>query len=489
MDTEEEHVVPPWLEQNWERLEEVRKKLTGGAVNKGSRPKIQKIPLYMAERMEFRRYYEPQLISFGLYHLSKQQLLQGKPYKDLWTAMYLQHTNQRVRDLHFRILRHDWRPLYQYVELSRDSDTRETISVYGNPRSKDDFVAGVLVLDGCSVLELLEKSDCSVDSEQELKISIDKLVRVHQDLLVMDNQIPFQVLRLLCQDEARLQKCLENFLRVHGIETTPKLGKGKLCFGMEKENNGTQSGQQEAQEIEVIVQGDDQQDKDEDKDEPIHLLDYLRKALLMRDCNTIHKEIVIKIKRRSLHLRKYRIGTIRELKAAGIHVRKLSNNDSVFPSFKDGMLQLPELIVDGSTAHIFLNLVAYEMCPDFRNHFEISSFLVFMSSLIDQPEDVKELRLAGIIINELASDKEVADLFNKMDSILVPETPLFAHVRDQIHSHFESKRGRITMLSWMGEASNTFFRSPWTIIALLAATLGLVLTFIQTWFAIHPKAS
>ncbi|MED6131413.1 hypothetical protein PIB30_009634 [Stylosanthes scabra] len=478
MNSEEEHAIPSWLEENWERLEEVGKKLTGGEVNKGSRPKIQKIPLYMAERVEFRRYYEPQLISFGLYHLSKQQLLQGKRYKDLWTAMYLQNTNQKVRDLHLRIRRHDWRPFYQYVELSRDSDTRETISVYGNPRSKDDYVAGVLMLDGCCVLQLLEKSDCSVDPEQELMISIDKLVRVHQDLLVMDNQIPFQVLRLLCEDEARLKKCLQNFLQVHGIETTPNLGKEKPS-----------SGQQEAQKIEVIVHG--QQDKDEDEDDPVHLLDYLRKALLMRDRNTIHKEVEIKIniKRRSLHLRKYRIGTIQELKEAGIRVKKHLCNNVVYPSFNNGILQLPVLTVDGTTAYIFLNLVAYEMCPDFRNNFEICSFLVFMSSLIDQPEDVKELRMTGIIINELASDKEVVDLFNKMDSILVPQTLLFAEIRDQIHSDFESKRGRIKTLTWMREAYNTFFRSPWTIIVLLAATLGLVLTFIQTWFTIHPKGS
>ncbi|RYR40908.1 hypothetical protein Ahy_A09g046655 [Arachis hypogaea] len=349
-----------------------------------SSPKIHRIPQYMAERVEFRKYYEPQIISIGPIHLAKIDTLQGKPYKDAWTAM-------------------------------------------------------------------------------------DKLVRVHQDLLILNNQIPFPWLRVLCNDDQRLEKCLHNFLHVHGIESAPKLQRKK----------------RENEEVKVAVEGDD--DEEEQEDDPAHLLDYLRRALLMRDQHTLYKDI--NNKRRSLHLRKYRIGTIRELKAAGIRVRKLSNNNSVFPSFKDGMLHLPKLTVDGSTAHIFLNLVAYEMCPDFRNHFEISSFLVFMSSLIDQPEDVKELRLADIIINELASDKEVADLFNKMDSILVPETPLFAHVRDQIDSHFKSKRGRITMLSWMGEASNTFFRSPWTIIALLAATLGLVLTFIQTWFAIHPKAS
>ncbi|MED6202936.1 hypothetical protein PIB30_110579 [Stylosanthes scabra] len=119
-----------------------------------------------------------------------------------------------------------------------------------------------------------------------------------------------------------------------------------------------------------------------------------------------------KMKRGSLHLRKYRIGTIRELKAARIRLRKYPGINSIFPNFFDGALELPELIVDGSIA--LINLVAYEMCPDFRNSFEISSFLVFMSSLIDQPKDVKELRM------------------------------------------------------------------PWTIIALMAARLGLVLTFIQT---------
>ncbi|MED6177945.1 hypothetical protein PIB30_102928, partial [Stylosanthes scabra] len=82
--------------------------------------------------------------------------------------------------------------------------------------------ADLLIIDGCCVLQLLKKLDNLVNPEQELKISIDKLVRVHQDLLIMDNQIRFQLLRLLCQDEAMLQQCLHNFLQVHGIEIPSK---------------------------------------------------------------------------------------------------------------------------------------------------------------------------------------------------------------------------------------------------------------------------
>ncbi|MED6160061.1 hypothetical protein PIB30_047923 [Stylosanthes scabra] len=449
----EQSLFTNWANDLFEELEKLDKLFTREG-NRVSRPKIQQIPNYMAEKLEFQRYYKPQIISLGCFH---PRMSQGELYKKAWAAMYLKDTNLKLEDIYEDI----YKEIY-YRDMNGNAILKPTWSnLYP---LNIPFDARDPIVDGCSVLQLLRKSDYLVDPEKELKISIDKLVRVHQDLLIMDNQITFQFLRLCCEDEARLEQCLHNFLHVHGIEKAPNIPRKK------KEN----------QEVKLAV--------DEEEEDPVHLLDYLRRALLMRDQNTFYKDINNKkIKRGSLHLRKYRIGTIRELKAAGIHVIKCSHGNFLFPDFHNGTLELPELNVDGTMAHIFLNLVAYEMCPDFPNKFEISSFLVFMSSLIEQPEDVKELRMAGIIINELASDKEVADLFNKMDTILVPETPLFAHISDQIHSHFECKRGRIKILSWMGEASSTFFRSPWTIIALLAATLGLVLTFIQTWFAVHPK--
>ena len=75
-----------------------------------------------------------------------------------------------------------------------------------------------------------------------------------------------------------------------------------------------------------------------------------------------------------------------------------------------------------------------------------------------------------------------------MDSVLAPETARFAQIRDQIHVHFESQAWHeIKMLGWMGEAYNMNFRSPWAIITLLAASLGLALSLIQTWFAVNPE--
>ena len=113
----------------------------------------------------------------------------------------------------------------------------------------NEHLSWLLALDGCTILQVLEKSDQSVHPEQELKVSFDKLVRVHQDLLLLENQIPFQVLKLLCKVEARLKKCLHNFLEIHCVKMASRPTKEK---GNKSAHNG-----QEAEELKVIVQADE----------------------------------------------------------------------------------------------------------------------------------------------------------------------------------------------------------------------------------------
>lgn len=110
------------------------------------------------------------------------------------------------------------------------------------------------------------------------------------------------------------------------------------------------------------------------------------------------------------------------MKAARIKLKKSYSHRLGDVSFSSSWfyaeLRLPEMIVDETTATTFLNLVAYEMCPDFRNNYEICSFVDFMDSLIDHPGDVKELRSAKILLNALKS-KEVAKIFNSVSTYLV----------------------------------------------------------------------
>ncbi|GLT58134.1 hypothetical protein SLA2020_310540 [Shorea laevis] len=87
-------------------------------------------------------------------------------------------------------------------------------------------------------------------------------------------------------------------------------------------------------------------------------------------------------------------------------------------------LKLHPIVVDDSTIPKLLNLIAYEMCPDFVNDYEITTYVVFLDSLIDKAEDVKELRVAGVLHNGPGSDEAVAEVFNRMSDNLVPNPEL-----------------------------------------------------------------
>ncbi|XP_043692954.1 putative UPF0481 protein At3g02645 [Telopea speciosissima] len=135
-----------------------------------------------------------------------------------------------------------------------------------------------------------------------------------------------------------------------------------------------------------------------------------------------------------------------------------------------------------STKPKLLNLVTYETCPDASDDFTVASYICFLDSLIDSAEDVKELRLKGILHNVLGSDQQVADLFNDLTNDLVPDPELYRDVKSGIEKHYNSNVG-----TWMAEMHQTYFRNPWSVIALVAAALALLLTMVQTYYAIFPS--
>jgi hypothetical protein len=76
--------------------------------------------------------------------------------------------------------------------------------------------------------------------------------------------------------------------------------------------------------------------------------------------------------------------------------------------------------MDDSTGPIFMTFIAYEMCLDFENDFDITSYISFLDSLIHEANDIKELRKARVLHNFLGRDQEVADFFNEIGTDLVP---------------------------------------------------------------------
>ena len=128
--------------------------------------------------------------------------------------------------------------------------------------------------------------------------------------------------------------------------------------------------------------------------------------------------------------------------------------------------------MDDLTGPRFLNLIAYEMCPDnFRTNYEVTTYICFLDSLIDYPDDVKELRLAHILHNLLGCDKEAAQLFNEIGTDLVPNKEVHNEVIFQVQSYYKSKWS-----TSMAEVFHGHFSSPWTIVAFLAAAVALCMS-------------
>ncbi|THG12397.1 hypothetical protein TEA_011115 [Camellia sinensis var. sinensis] len=196
---------------------------------------------------------------------------------------------------------------------------------------------------------------------------------------------------------------------------------------------------------------------------PLHLLDVLHKRLV--GCK--HVELCVS--------NRYTFRNVEELIDMGIHVKKNKKSscltDINFSSFCNfGRLELPTITVDDSTKAKFLNLIAYEMCGDTPNNLWVTSYICFLDSLIDNPNDVTELRSANILQNCLGSDVEVATLFNKIGKDLVPHPCAYESVKKEIQSHYDN-RGK----AFIAQFKHRYFKSPWSFLALLGALLALVL--------------
>ncbi|GAU48731.1 hypothetical protein TSUD_192300 [Trifolium subterraneum] len=410
-----------------------------------STPKIQKVVEHLRNRTNYEKYYSPKLVSIGPIHHGEANLKLGEKYKLMWASRYIKEIAETTAyNLHRKIADkiEDLKGLFAEDVLAL---TGESLNGFG---SLEEKLSWMLLVDGCSLLYILFFANSWVF--RVMGIKTDEVVLVRMDVLLLENQLPYLVLKLLWIwkfNEAQLMLIMQVFCVRHQLT--------------DLSDDRAWSSIRDVMDIPI----------------PHHLLDFMRNMILAKSSSKVE----INLERRRMTTYK----NIQDLRAVGIRLKsnrtqKLSDIDFVDGWFV-AKLTLPLLIVDNTTAAFYLNLMAYEMCPDFENDYGICSFAFFMDSLIDHPEDVKELRSSGVLLNSLGSDEEVADLFNIICADLVPDMDIYEEVRYKMNNHYQNK-----CKTWLALGIHTYFSNPWAFIAFLAALFALVLTFIQTWFAIHP---
>ncbi|EXC00016.1 hypothetical protein L484_005830 [Morus notabilis] len=435
------------------RLKTIAGEKNCGQDNNKGQTKIQKVPDILLRQESCLKYYKPRAISIGPIHNgSKDLMLKDQDLKEKLAAKFIKDSGKSGGDLFGEIK--------AVIEDLKKCFNEAVISPYG-----DDSLAMMLFLDGSSILEFIHS--CAFNEVMGFEMNNGQVTLIQQDLFLLENQIPFLVLKLLMNashNKHELKQSLEMFIRMNVLAPEKKDWSWSLYTDMEVE-------------------------------QPLHLLDLLRKELLkpVRDEHiacfvpplTLHQGS-FKMHPSNCHgyyARSFR--NVQDLKAAGIKLKPSETSslrDITFTSlYYSGHLKLPPLIVDDSTGRKLLNLVAFEMCPDnYHTVYQVTSYLSFLDLLIDNEEDVKDLRSAYILRNRLSSDAEVAQLFNAIGTNLV-RGDAYVDVKIKIQRYYERR-----CATWVAQIYRDHFSSPWTILALIAAVTALLLTGIQTWFAFRP---
>ncbi|GAU49396.1 hypothetical protein TSUD_366900 [Trifolium subterraneum] len=429
-------------------------------------PKIQRVPKFLRQNERFAKYCSPKIISFGPIHHNSKSLEEGEHYKLLWTSIFVAEYGKRIGQDDNQACQLLFKKIEDSIEELKNMFTEDAIEGYN-----DNDLAWILFVDGCSLLHFMENID--EQYPEALNLKFDRLMFMFRDVYLLENQLPSKMLDILCKEK--------------GLDL-------ELCYG-----NYQSMGEWKRLGIESIALG---------HRIPFHILDSIRSNFLVSDNiegqnqfvleNTISSENVCN---QELNFNWNTYKSIRDLKKVGIQVMANEKDEWRWSniSFKSkwfsGELRLPRFLFNDVTPYFFRNLIAYEMCPDVHYNYECCSFFSFMDSLVDNAEDVKELRLAGVFQNLLGSDEDLANLFNELGDDLptkmcchgtytnaVAYSKKYIQIKRQIERHYTNK-----WKTWLAQAYNTHFNTPWAMIAFLAALLALLLTFIQTWYAIHPK--
>ncbi|KAG6419998.1 hypothetical protein SASPL_116512 [Salvia splendens] len=385
--------------------------------------------------------YDPVLVSLGPYHYGLTQL---RPVEDLKSEILdlLIPDKHQQQQLITDIQNHSnqIRTFYERLSIQNDVDLAE-----------------MMLRDACFLIYCLKQADEHHGNDDNCvvlrRLGMSKLAFVVRDFFMLENQLPYFTIKML-------------------IPHTCERAAGKSI---------------DAYFYELVSSMMNCEEKPPQGRKITHLLDCCR-TLLVGDNKSGGAEI--KGEKEKLKVVNSQFQSVMDLKAKGVHFRPTKSKsyrltDIEFRSHSFyGMLRLPILLLESKTKVILSNIIAMEMSPGSGTDFAVTSYAKFMKSLIMKAEDVKELREKGILVMAWqADDEEVVRMFRELETEGACRRDIFRGVRERINDHCRSKTK-----TFKAELLYTYFRSPWTTIALLAAVVLLCINCLNFLLNYHRFA-
>ncbi|SPT20974.1 unnamed protein product [Triticum aestivum] len=151
----------------------------------------------------------------------------------------------------------------------------------------------------------------------------------------------------------------------------------------------------------------------------------------------------------------------------------------------NGRLYMPKVVLDDSTAYRIHNMMAFEAMHIGTGN-DMTAYMLFIKDLVDSVDDVRLLERKGILEHDLADDHAaVVRLFNDLtrDVSKKWESQL-CRVREAVQYHYRSNRMRVILYEWWASLRSNYFRSPCTLLALVAVILLVIGDIVQAVYAV-----
>ncbi|KAJ9185373.1 hypothetical protein P3X46_005015 [Hevea brasiliensis] len=376
--------------------------------------------------------YEPQIVAIGPLHHGKPHLIAMEEHKLRYLRSFLLRSDESVS---------------RYVQIILDLEVNARNS-YAEPVSHttENFVE-MMLLDGCFIIEFLcrmyrfdpiDRIDVIIGSNHMLN-------RLMVDLLLLENQLPLFILKLLVPNITEVE-----FIRIIFNVFGPFLPRRMHA------------------PIDNLATF-------------MNLLGFFHNIWQPSDARGVSDAL------ENGGRKKRFIGCATDLTEAGIKFKSLVDANNLFDiKFKNGIIEIPEIRIGDETERLWRNLIAYEQLTSSRGPQYFSNYIAFMDDVIDSAKDVEILRSRGIIVNRKVDDETIAILFNKIGKNVFCDRALYADIVEDVDKHCEDKWNRWMSKwnQWMANLWDNYFNTPWAFISFLAAIMLLLLAWTQTVYTV-----
>ncbi|PPS16132.1 hypothetical protein GOBAR_AA04454 [Gossypium barbadense] len=326
------------------------------------------------------QFQEPQLASIGPYHYTNRNLPLDK-YKYSFLDRFISRTG---KDLRF----------YVQQMMSLEWHSRTCYS-HDFSMSSPQFVE-MMLLDGCFIMEVLHHFGVSEQQPWVFPVEPWQLPILVQDLLILDNQIPFFVLEML-------------FESLESQEGTPTLS---LCtmalkfFDLAFPLSMDIACPLKPHHLLDLLLHSIRPSNPSQMVAPNFVYSFLKKINTRNQADTMRDQLE---QQPPFYLTK----NVMELQASGIQLRSTTAARFTNINFNNGGLEIPSVTINDIFIAILNNCVALEHCSETSSK-DFTAYVSFMSKLIRHPSDAELLCSNGIISRFSHNDQKLVQSFHML---------------------------------------------------------------------------